>query len=145
MSEPQTIRVEYDLPHPPAKVWRALTESSLLARWLMPNDFRAEVGHRFEFRAPPMPHWDGIVRCEVREVDPPRRLRFTWVGGSKDAGTYLDTTVTWLLTPTSGGGTLLRLEHAGFMPTNQFAYDGISKGWGGHIRQRMEALLAELQ
>jgi uncharacterized protein YndB with AHSA1/START domain len=144
MSESRTITVEYDLPQPPAKVWRALTDSGLLAKWLMPNDFRAEVGHRFEFRAPPMPHWDGIVRCEVREVDPPRRLCFTWVGGSKEAGTFLDTTVTWVLTPTASGGTLLRLDHAGFMPTNQFAYDGIGKGWGGHIRQRLEALLAEL-
>jgi uncharacterized protein YndB with AHSA1/START domain len=145
MSAAQTIVVEYDLPHPPAKVWRALTEPGLLARWLMPNDFRAEVGHRFQFRAPPMPHWDGIVHCEVREVDPPKRLRFTWVGGSKEAGTYLDTTVTWMLSATASGGTLLRLEHAGFMPTNKLALEGISRGWGGHIRQRMEALLAELE
>jgi uncharacterized protein YndB with AHSA1/START domain len=145
MSEPQTIKVEYSLPHSPTKVWRALTESGLLAKWLMPNDFRAEVGHRFQFRAPPMPHWDGIVHCEVREVDPPKRLTFTWVGGSKEAGTYLDTTVTWILSPTATGGTLLRLEHAGFMPTNKFAYEGMSKGWGGHIRQRLEQLLGELE
>jgi uncharacterized protein YndB with AHSA1/START domain len=146
MTEPQsqTIRVEYNLPHPPTKVWRALTETELLGRWLMPNDFRAEVGHHFVFRAPPMPHWDGIVRCEVLKVDPPTHLSFSWVGGSKEAGTYLDTTVSWMLSPTPNGGTLLRLEHAGFMPTNQFAYEGISKGWGGHIRQRLETLLGEL-
>ncbi len=143
MSEPQTIRVEYVLSHPPAKVWRALTESGLLARWLMPNDFRAEVGHRFQFRAQPMPHWDGIVHCEVREVDAPRRLRYTWVGGSQAAGTHLDTTVTWTLSARPDGGTLLVLEHAGFMPTNRFAFEGMNKGWSGHIRQRLEALLAE--
>jgi uncharacterized protein YndB with AHSA1/START domain len=140
---PQTIVVEYQLPHAPAKVWRALTESDLLARWLMANDFRAEVGHRFHFRAQPMPHWDGIVRCEVREIDPPNRLSFTWVGGSKEAGTFLDTTVTWQLRATDTG-TLLRLEHAGFLPTAKFAIDGMSKGWGGHIRQRLEELLAGL-
>jgi uncharacterized protein YndB with AHSA1/START domain len=144
MSAAQTIEFEYQLPQPPTKVWRALTESELIARWLMPNDFRAEVGHRFQFRAPPMPHWDGIVRCEVLEVDAPRRLRISWVGGSKEAGSYLDTTVTWTLTPTESGGTVLRLEHAGFLPTNKFALEGMSKGWGGHIRQRLEALLAEL-
>jgi uncharacterized protein YndB with AHSA1/START domain len=138
------ITVEYHLPHSPTKVWRALTESDLMAKWLMPNDFRAEVGHCFQFRAPPMPHWDGIVHCEVREVDPPWRLSYTWVGGSREAGTYLDTTVTWRLSAAANGGTLLRLEHAGFLPTNQFALDGMSKGWGGHIRQRLEALLAEL-
>jgi uncharacterized protein YndB with AHSA1/START domain len=143
MSAAQKIEVEYQLPQAPAKVWRALTESDLLARWLMPNDFRAEVGHRFQFRAPPMQNWDGIVRCEVLEVDPPRQLSYSWVGGSKEAGTYLDSTVIWTLTP-EGGGTRLRLEHAGFLPTNQFAFEGMGKGWSGHIRQRLEALLAEL-
>jgi uncharacterized protein YndB with AHSA1/START domain len=142
MSEHETITIEYRLPHPPAKVWRALTESSLLARWLMPNDFRAEVGHHFQFRAPPMPGWDGIVRCEVTAVQPPERLSFTWVGGSKEAGSLLDTTVTWTLRATTDGGTILRLEHAGFLPANKFALDGMSRGWGGPIRQRLEELLA---
>jgi uncharacterized protein YndB with AHSA1/START domain len=143
-SEPRSIVVEYDLPHPPAKVWRALTEPALISKWLMENDFRAEVGHRFHFRAQPMPHWDGLVQCEVREVEPQKRLRFTWVGGSKEHGTHLDTQVTWTLTATASGGTLLRLEHAGFLPENPFALEGMSKGWGGPIRQRLEALLAEL-
>jgi uncharacterized protein YndB with AHSA1/START domain len=143
-NEARSIVVEYPLPHPPEKVWRALTDSGLLAKWLMANDFRAEVGHRFNFRAQPMPHWDGIVHCEVREVDPPKRLVYTWVGGSKEAGTHLDTTVTWTLAPAGSGGTLLRLEQAGFLPTNPYAFDGMSKGWTGHIRQRLEDTLATL-
>jgi uncharacterized protein YndB with AHSA1/START domain len=142
MSDGETIVIEYELAHPPAKVWRALTDSGLLARWLMPNDFRAEVGHRFHFRAQPMPHWDGVVQCEVRAVEREKRLQFTWVGGSKEAGSYLDTTVTWSLTPTASGGTLLRLEHAGFLPANKIALEGMGKGWGGQIRRRLEELLA---
>ena len=100
----RTIVVDYTLAHPPEKVWRALTESDLLACWLMENDFRPEVGHRFTFRTQPMPAFgfDGIVRCEVLAVDRPHRLRHSWVGGA------LDTIVTWTLTP-KGNGTLLFL------------------------------------
>ena len=54
----QSIVVDYDLAQSPAKVWRALTEPELVAAWLMPNDLRAEVGHRFTFRAQPMPGGD---------------------------------------------------------------------------------------
>lgn len=49
----QSIVVEREIRHPPEKVWRALTESELIASWLMPNDFWAEVGHRFTFRTRP--------------------------------------------------------------------------------------------
>ena len=68
-----TILIEKDLPHPVAKVWRALTEGALLADWLMANDFKPVVGHRFTFRHAAMPHWNGITDCEVTEVTPPTR------------------------------------------------------------------------
>lgn len=77
----QSIEVDYDLPHPPAKVWRVLTEPALLARWLMENDFQPSVGHRFHLRATPIPgQWDGVVACEVLEVEPHRLLRYSWKG-----------------------------------------------------------------
>ena len=62
-ADTQTVSLEYDLPYPPAKVWRALTEPELLARWLMANDMDAKVGHNFKLTSKPMPQWDGIVRC----------------------------------------------------------------------------------
>jgi len=70
MTEPtQSIEVDYDLPQPPEVVWRALTEPALLAKWLMQNDIKAEVGHRFTFQAPPIPgQWDGRVDCMVLAV-----------------------------------------------------------------------------
>lgn len=67
-------------PHPPERVWHALTDSAALAAWLMPNDFVPQVGHRFTFRAPPQPWFDGIVQCEVLIVEPPRQLSYTWQG-----------------------------------------------------------------
>ncbi|HVY40017.1 MAG TPA: SRPBCC domain-containing protein [Polyangia bacterium] len=140
----KSIVVEYEIQRPPAAVWRALTEPQLLARWLMENDIRPEVGHRFTFRAPPIPGWDGVVHCEVLEVDPPRRLRYSWRGGSDDLqgyGTRIDTVVTWTLAATPGGGTWLRLEHAGFTDENAFAYEGLAKGWRGKLAARIEAIL----
>src|SRR4051794_27501664 len=59
-------------------VWRALTEPSLIARWMMPNDFRAEVGAVFTLRAEPTPQWDGIVLGKVIEIVPQQRLRYAW-------------------------------------------------------------------
>jgi uncharacterized protein YndB with AHSA1/START domain len=135
-----TICVEYDLPHPPAKVWRALTEPALLAAWLMENDIQPVVGHEFTLKAQPMPGWDGIVRCKVLEVDEPRRLRYSWVGGGERL--RIDTVVTWTLTPTASGGTRLALEHSGFTAANAMAFEGLARGWRGKVAERISAALA---
>ena len=39
-----SVEVDEVLPHPPERVWQALTDPALLARWLMPNDF-PKPGH----------------------------------------------------------------------------------------------------
>lgn len=143
----RSIVVEYDLPHPPEKVWRVLTEPQLIATWLMANDFAPVVGHRFTFRADPTPGWDGVVHCEVLEVEPHRRLRYTWCGGSTDLekyGSRLDTTVTWTLSPGRSGGTLLRLEHGGFGPRNEFAFQAMGQGWRVGVAGRLAQALATL-
>jgi uncharacterized protein YndB with AHSA1/START domain len=139
-AETKSISVKFDLPHPPVKVWRALTEPELLAEWLMATDMRALVGNSFTFKAEPTPWWDGIVHCEVLEVDPPKRLRYTWRSGPESLG--LDTVVTWTLTPTPSGGTRLALEHSGFLPTNAFAFDGARKGWQRMAGERLREVLA---
>ena len=112
-AETRSISVEYDLPHPPAKVWRTLTEPELLAKWIMANDMRPLVGHLFTFKAQPAPWWDGIVHCEVLEIDLHKRLRYSWRSGPESSP--LDTVVTWTLTPTPSGGTRLALERYGFV------------------------------
>jgi uncharacterized protein YndB with AHSA1/START domain len=104
------IVVEVDLPHRLEEVWFALTDPGALAEWLMPVDgFAPVVGTKFTVRAKPMPGWDGIVHCEVTEVDRPNKLVYTWRGSQM----RLTTTVTWSVSP-SNGGTRLRLDHQGF-------------------------------
>ena len=98
-------RVRYR--HPPDRVWKALTTREALAVWLMPNDFEPRVGHEFNFRTDPAPGFDGIVHCEVLELDEPRRMVWSWRGGN------IDTRVTFELRPTAQG-TELAFEMSGF-------------------------------
>lgn len=133
MTEQRAIVIEKVLPHPPEKIWRTLTRSELIAKWLMPNDLEPVVGHCFTFCTRPMGDWDGVVNCEVLACEPPRLLRYSWKGGSDSNPAYgarLDSTVTWTLTPVEGG-TQLHLVHDGFVfPGNRFAYEAMSPGWG---------------
>jgi uncharacterized protein YndB with AHSA1/START domain len=120
---PRTLVVERVFPHPPEKLWRALTESPLLAQWMMNNNFQPVVGRKFQFRAEPMPNWNGVVDCEVLIVDPLRRLSYNW-----GVGSGLEWVVLWTLTPAEGG-THVRMEQSGFRPDQQAAYQGAKYGW----------------
>jgi uncharacterized protein YndB with AHSA1/START domain len=140
-----SIQAEYELAESPAKVWRALTEPELLGAWLMPNDIQPQVGYCFTFHSEPMPGWDGIVHCRILEVEPQKRLVYTWQGGSQKSegsGHELDTILTWTLTPTLAGGTTLRLEHSGFHP-DSFALKIMGQGWSGKIAQRISKVLED--
>ncbi|HEX3968990.1 MAG TPA: SRPBCC domain-containing protein [Edaphobacter sp.] len=122
----RTLVVERVFPHPPAKLWRALTESPLLAQWMMNNDFEPMVGRKFQFRADPAPNWNGIVDCEVVSVEPLQRLSYNWGVGGVESG--LQWVVLFTLTPTEGG-THVRMEQSGFRPDQQAAYQGANYGW----------------
>lgn len=139
--ETQSISMEFDLPHSPAKIWRALTEPALLAKWLMSTDMQPVVGKAFTFTAQPQPGWDGVVNCQMQEIEPHKRLRYSWGSGDLDS-----TVVTWTLTPTNAGGTLLRLEHAGFHTGKGQArfFEGAKSGWQWMAGQRLIQVLAEL-
>ena len=132
MKGTESIVVDYTLNEPPTQVWRALTEPSLLSQWLMQNDIQPLVGHKFNFHARPMGDWNGIVYCEVLEADEPNKLVYTWQGGTDEDSKRLDTTVTWTLSPTPTGGTLLNLVHHGFQP-DDYAFQIMGQGWRSMI------------
>ena len=111
------VVVEREIPHPPEKIWRALTQPHLIEEWLMKNDFAPVVDRRFNLRA----DW-GVVDCQVRAVEPNKTLSYTW------AAYGLESVVTWTLTATSSG-TNLRMEQSGFRPDQQQAYQGAKAGW----------------
>lgn len=124
----RSIIIEREMPHPPEKVWRALTQSALIEQWLMRNDFQPTVGRKFNFRADPLPHWNGVVDCEVLVVEPGERLSYSWNGSGGEAANGLRTVVTWTLTPTKSG-VLVRMEQSGFRPEDERNYQGANYGW----------------
>jgi uncharacterized protein YndB with AHSA1/START domain len=132
-SQSETIALDFDLHHPPEKVWRALTDPTLLSEWLLPViGLELRPGASFALRAPPQPEWDGVVHCRVLEIDAGRKLSYAWVVGE------LDTVVTFGLAPTAQG-TRLSVEHAGFKPAQKRNFGGARYGW-----RMMSAKLVEL-
>ncbi|HEX7019404.1 MAG TPA: SRPBCC domain-containing protein [Gemmatimonadaceae bacterium] len=122
-SQTESIAFEFDLPHSPEKVWRALTEPALLAEWLLPViGFRLEPGAEFTFKTQPYPGWDGTVNCRFVEIEAYRKLRYTWTVP------FLDTVVTFTLTPTPSG-TRLTLVQSGFKPDQKKNFGGARYGW----------------
>ena len=137
------IRIKWFFAHPPEKVWAGLTDSEMIRQWLMENNFKAEVGHRFTFRTKPMPErkFDGIIYCEVTEVVPLKKLVYTWRGGPEPGITTLDTTVIWTM-QAKNGGTELLLQQTGFKGFgNLVASVFMGIGWKKKILKRFEELL----
>jgi len=136
------IRIVRDYPHPPAKVWRALTEPDLIARWGMrPEGFAPLVGTRFRFVAKPNPGWRGFVECEVLEVRPPSLLRYSWVGNEKSPTTH----VAFRL-ESHAGGTRLTFEHTGFVGAGGFFLANLimKPGWKKILASTFPTVLTDL-
>ncbi|XYH95897.1 SRPBCC family protein [Sorangium sp. So ce1128] len=122
-SQTDALTFEFDLPHKPEKVWRALTDPALLAEWLLPTiGFQLEPGAAFTFKTDPYPGWDGTVSCKLLEIEAQRKLKYTWTVP------FLDTVVTFTLTPTASG-TKLSLEQSGFKPDQKQNFGGARYGW----------------
>ena len=131
VTEARSVVVERELPFPPEKIWRALTQPHLIEEWLMQNDFKPVVDHRFNLRA----EW-GAVDCQVQTVEPNKTLSYSW--DTKD----LRSVVTWTLTATSTG-TLLRMEQSGFRPDQPRYYHGAQAGWPRFVAN-LEQVLARM-
>ncbi len=136
-TQTESLSFDFELPHPPEKVWRALTDPKLLSEWLLPvGDLELAPGAAFTFRTEPYPGWDGTVSCKFVEIEPRRKLSYTW------NVPFLDTVVTFTLTPTAKG-TRLSLVQSGFAPGQKREWGGARSGWtlmGG----RLVDLLARL-
>jgi uncharacterized protein YndB with AHSA1/START domain len=125
----------------PSEVWEYLTQSELIALWLMPNNFKAIVGHEFEFRTNPIPSLElsGIFYCKVLEIVPHKKLTYSWKGGPSDGITSLDTIVEWTLQE-RGNLTILNLKHSGFKDENYAILTGMTDGWLKNIHKMLNHL-----
>jgi uncharacterized protein YndB with AHSA1/START domain len=126
------IHIVRDYPHPPAKVWLAVTDPELIPLWTAtgqgarPVGFAPVAGTRFQFVAKPVPGWRGIIDCEVLEVREPSLLRYSWT----DDGTT--TYVTYRIEP-HNGGTRFTYDHTGFTGAGGFALAKLL----GSVRKKM--------
>ncbi|MEK9278312.1 MULTISPECIES: SRPBCC domain-containing protein [unclassified Bradyrhizobium] len=134
-TELRSVIIEREMAFPPERVWRALTQPHLIEEWLMKNDFKPVVGHKFNLRG----EWGGVLDCEVLTIEPHRSLAYTWNFTHEDANFDLRSVVTFTLTP-AGGGTHLRVEQAGFRPTQKQAYGGAHAGWKQFFAKLEEVL-----
>ena len=122
-SRTESLALEFDLHHLPEKVWRALTDPVLLTEWLLPVvGLKLEPGAAFMFKTQPYPGWDGVVNCRVLEIETHRKLSYTW------CVPFLDTVVTFTLTPTASG-TRLSIVQSGFKPDQKREFGGARYGW----------------
>jgi len=122
-SQTESVSFDFDLPHPPEKVWRALTDPTLLSEWLLPVfGLKLEPGAEFMFKTQPHPPWDGVVNCRMIEIEPNRKLTYAWTVP------FLDTVVTFTLTPTTSG-TRLSLLQSGFTAKQKRESGGARYGW----------------
>lgn len=132
--------------HPPEAVWTALTDPQALAEWLMPNDFQPIVGYTFHFHVDPMPGFSGITECRVLEVDPPKRLVYTWQSKPKDprAAPPEPMRLEWTLTP-SAGGTLLTLDQTGLETLSLWWRVSMNFGWNRMLRKLLPLVLRNVR
>lgn len=131
-----SVVVEREISHPPEKLWRALTQPHLIEEWLMKNDFKLAMGHRFNLRG----EWGGVLDCEVLAIEPNRKLAYAWNFAHDDPAYDLKSVVTFTLTPT-GAGTHLRVEQLGFRPDQKQAFGGAKAGWPQFLA-KLEQILA---
>ena len=96
-----TLVVVRDLAHPPAKVWKALTDPAHLREWA-PFDSDRDLGAvgtvKLSTVGTPAPH---VTETQIKRADAPRALEYSWGGND----------LRWELEPMASGGTRLTLWH----------------------------------
>lgn len=133
VSETRAVKTEADFPFPIETIWQAMTDSEWLAVWFFPNDIQPVLGHKFTIWGRPIERWDGEFKCEVLQVEPNKLLKFRWIGGHEELkgfGHFIDTTVTWTISPNAEGGTHFVFLHDGFgtADTEDQVFEVMTKG-----------------
>ena len=97
--EKWTLVLVRDLPHPPAKVWKALTEPEHLREWA-PFDSDKNLGTVGSAKLSTV-GTPQVTEAHVKRADAPRVLEYNW--GEQD--------IRWELEPLGANGTRLTLWH----------------------------------
>ena len=144
LSEPATLTIQRVLPGPIERVWAYLTDSDLRRKWLAAGHMEMKVGAPFELvwrnselTNPPGERPEGFgeehrMESRITELDPPRKLVFTWGKGSGD--------VSFELEP-RGERVLLTVTHRRLPDRGMMV--GVSTGWHVHLDMLVARLNGE--
>ena len=88
-------RIERRLEHDPAKVWKMLTDPSLLPQWLAPGDFSLRKGGSARLN---FPESGTNVESVVTDIETPRLIEYSWSCLGEP-----DRPLRWEVTPDTGG------------------------------------------
>lgn len=132
------VVVEEDFPHPIEKVWTAMTERKALGEWLLETDnFRPEVGCKFEMYCTNDDGTRDVYRMEVLELEAPRRMLWSWVlSGNESQGL---TEVEFVLNEIEGG-TRVTVRHRG--DRDREMLERFRSGWPFKLRAMADFLKA---
>ena len=145
VSATRSVLTEVDFEFPVETIWQAMTDSEWLAVWFFPNDILPEVGHKFTIWGRPIERWDGEFKCQMLAVQAPHMISFRWWGGDEELkgfGRYMDTKVTWTVSPLPNGGSHFSFVHEGFDtgPETDAVYDVMVKGSESVLRSLAKRL-----
>lgn len=164
MDPTETIKIKQCFPYPVSDVWHALTDSKLLGKWFMENDFLPVKDREFTFRMAPQKGWDGITHCKVVALEPMQKISYTYRGSAigekmlacagihsdaadsigKGIFTELDTVLTFRLETTCGGA-CLTMEHSGYRGLKLVIVGFVMGiGWKKQLRKKLPLVLEEL-
>lgn len=125
---PEHIELAQFYPRAPEVVWRALTDSDVVAQWFLRSvGYSARVGDHFMFLIPSDPPAE--IACEVVESVPASRLRWEWL--DMRSASPVRWPVSWTITA-HGRGTRLALLQTGFDLSDKrqkMARSGMSRFW----------------
>ena len=131
--EPATLKIERLLPGPIERIWSYLTDGDMRRKWLAAGKMELKVGAPFELvwrhaelTDPPGPKPANMgeehrMQSRITELDPPRKIAFTW-DNSGD--------VSFELQP-KGKDVLLTIIHRR-LPSRSMLL-GVSAGWHAHL------------
>jgi uncharacterized protein YndB with AHSA1/START domain len=160
----RTVRIKKYLPYPIPTVWKAITDSDILGRWFMENNFEPVLNREFTFKMAPQKGWDGITHCKVTELEDQHKISFTYRGSASGekalacAGIHseladsaakgifaeLDTVLKFTLTPDCNG-CCLGMEHSGFKGFKLVLVSFImGMGWKKQLNKKLPAVLEKI-
>ncbi len=133
------VQVSRVMNAPVQVLWRCLTERELLSEWLMPCDFEAKVGHRFQLKTEPGPGFDGKVVAEVLSLTEPYEMSWSWRGGP------IDTVVEFRLAAITPTRTRLTVVQSGFVGISGLLVSFVLRlGWFNLFIRKLPLVLRRL-